>query len=276
MTSQAPHADLAQDPGTSAQHTESTVGDRLNWLRAAVLGANDGIVSVAALLIGVAGAQASASALLTAGVAGISSGALSMGVGEYVSVSAQRDSEQALVQQERTELEELPQQEAGEMARMLQELGVHPDTARQAATEIHDDDPLAAHTQLELGIDPEATARPVEAALASTAAFTAGGLVPLLAVLLAPPQHGGPGGGGVGAAGTRAHRDHLGEVGPCTHRPGSGAQCGRWPAGDGDHLRHRAPLRRHGGLTRPCQHPGNRRSPDGFPSGDQFCGPNWT
>lgn len=186
MTSQAPHADPAQDPGTSAQHAESTVGDRLNWLRAAVLGANDGIVSVAALLIGVAGAQASASALLTAGVAGISSGALSMGVGEYVSVSAQRDSERALVEKERTELAELPQQEMAEMAGMLQELGVHPDTARQAATEIHDDDPLAAHTQLELGIDPGATARPVEAALASTAAFTAGGLVPLLAVLLAP------------------------------------------------------------------------------------------
>ncbi|GAB2476633.1 VIT family protein [Luteococcus sediminum] len=186
MTSQASHdiADGGSEPPRG--HAESTVGDRLNWLRAAVLGANDGIVSVAALLIGVAGAHATASTLLTAGVAGISSGALSMGVGEYVSVSAQRDSEKALVDKERTELEQLPQQEMDEMAQMLQELGVRPETARQAAAEIHEDEPLAAHTQLELGIDPEATVKPVEAALASTAAFTVGGLVPLLAVLLAP------------------------------------------------------------------------------------------
>lgn len=167
-------------------HLEGNVGGRLNWLRAAVLGANDGIVSVAGLLIGVAGASASASALITAGVAGISAGAMSMAVGEYVSVSAQRDSEYAMLAMERRELAEIPEEETLEMAQLLAQLGISDETATRAAQEIHRTDALSAHAQLELGIDPEATANPLEASLASAVAFVLGGLVPLLAVLMAP------------------------------------------------------------------------------------------
>lgn len=178
---------MTLDAESRAQsHAEGNVGDRLNWLRAAVLGANDGIVSVAGLLIGVAGASASAGALLTAGVAGISAGAMSMAVGEYVSVSAQSDSEKAMLALERRELAQIPDQERDEMALMLEELGVRAETARRAAEEIHENDALSAHAQLELNIDPEATSNPFEAAWASCLAFTLGGLVPMLAVLLAP------------------------------------------------------------------------------------------
>ncbi|MGO4957817.1 VIT1/CCC1 transporter family protein [Luteococcus sp. Sow4_B9] len=171
---------------TATLHAEGNVGDRLNWLRAAVLGANDGIVSMAGLLIGVAGASASSRTLLMAGVAGISSGAMSMAVGEYVSVSAQSDSEKSMLAMERRELRELPEQERDEMVSMLEGLGVSSATARTAADEIHAGDAFDAHAQLELGIDPDATSSPFEAAWASCLAFTTGGLVPMLGVLLAP------------------------------------------------------------------------------------------
>lgn len=166
--------------------TVGAVGGRLNWLRAAVLGANDGIVSVSGILIGVAGASASQGALLTAGVAGLSAGAMSMAVGEYVSVSAQRDSETAMLALEKRELAEIPVEEEAELAGILQELGMSRETALRGAQEIHQQDPLSAHAQLELGVDPDEPANPLQAGLASAAAFTVGGLVPFLAILLAP------------------------------------------------------------------------------------------
>ncbi|WP_420176356.1 VIT1/CCC1 transporter family protein [Luteococcus sp. OSA5] len=175
-----------QSGGARNLHDEGHVADRLNWLRAAVLGANDGIVSTAGLLVGVASASSSSSALIVAGIAGISSGALSMAVGEYVSVSAQSDSEKAMLELERRELAEIPEQECDEMAHLLRQLGMSSVTARRAAEEIHQGDALPAHAQLELGVDPEATSSPFEAAWASCLAFTIGGLVPMTAALLAP------------------------------------------------------------------------------------------
>ena len=162
------------------------VGGRLNWLRAAVLGANDGIVSVAGILIGVAGASGSQEALMTAGVAGLSAGAMSMAVGEYVSVSTQRDTEHGILELERQELQELPEQELAELAGLLRQRGMSEATARTAAREMTDHDAFAAHADLELGLDPHERTSPWEAAGASALAFTVGGLIPFLAILLAP------------------------------------------------------------------------------------------
>lgn len=161
-------------------------GSRLNWLRAGVLGANDGIVSVAALLLGVIATGAGEGAILAAGLASLIAGAVSMALGEYVSVSAQRDSEKMLVDKERTELTELPAEEESELAAILTGYGMSEETARQAATEIHGADALPAHLRLELGIDPEELTSPVAAAISSAAAFTLGALLPLLAVLIVP------------------------------------------------------------------------------------------
>lgn len=166
--------------------TVGNVGARLNWLRAAVLGANDGIVATAGILIGVAGANGDANALLTAGVAGLSAGAMSMAVGEYVSVSAQKDTEKGMLDLERRELAEIPEQEMAELAGIFEELGVNRETAMKAAREVHDKDPLHAHAQLEHQLDPNELTNPVEAALASAAAFTLGGLIPFLTILLVP------------------------------------------------------------------------------------------
>lgn len=162
------------------------VGGRLNWLRAAVLGANDGIVSLAGLLIGVAGASASQAALVTAGVAGLSAGAMSMAVGEYVSVSAQRDSERGVLALEAQELAELPEQELAELAGLLRQRGMSEQTARVAAEEMTAHDAFAAHADLELGLDPHQRTNPWEAAGASALAFAVGGLIPFLAILWAP------------------------------------------------------------------------------------------
>lgn len=162
------------------------LAERLNWLRAAVLGANDGIISTAGLVLGVAGANASSAALMTAGIAGLVAGALSMAVGEYVSVSTQRDTEEAAVRIEKAELHALPEAELRELATLLQKKGMHADTAWKAAHEITEHDALAAHTELELGIRPDEYTNPWHAAWASALAFSAGALVPLLAVWLAP------------------------------------------------------------------------------------------
>lgn len=162
------------------------VGSRLNWLRAAVLGANDGIVSTAGLIIGVAGATGQRSVLLTAGLAGLSAGAMSMAVGEYVSVSTQRDTERALLTLEADELQDLPEEELAELTRLLRRKGMSENTARQAAAEMTEHDALAAHADIELGIDPGRLTNPWQAAAASGAAFTAGAVIPLGAVLLAP------------------------------------------------------------------------------------------
>jgi len=165
---------------------EDKVSGRLNWLRAGVLGANDGIVSVAALLIGVAAADPTRGALVTAGVAGIAAGALSMGIGEYVSVSSQRDAERAQLAREAKWQEDRPDWELEQLVRLNMETGMSEETARQAATEQHDHDPLAIHAKMHLGIDPEELVNPWSAGIASFVAFTCGGLFPLLTMLLVP------------------------------------------------------------------------------------------
>ena len=177
-------------PEPAGQHQDEPhqggVAQRLNWLRAGVLGANDGIVSVAAIVVGVAGATNSASAILTAGVAGLVGGAVSMALGEYVSVSSQSDSERALIAKERRELVEQSDAELAELAGLYEAKGLTPATAHQVAVELTEHDALTAHLSAELNIDPEDLVSPWRAALASAVAFIAGALLPLVVILLAP------------------------------------------------------------------------------------------
>ena len=164
----------------------SGLAQRLNWLRAGVLGANDGIVSVAAIVVGVAGATTAAGPILTAGVAGLVGGAFSMALGEYVSVSSQRDSEHALIEKERRELEEMPDEELAELAGLYELKGLSPETARQVAIELTEKDALRAHLSTELNIDPDDVVSPWHATFASALAFLLGGVLPLLAIALPP------------------------------------------------------------------------------------------
>lgn len=173
-------------PGIDLQAEQAVTSDRLNWLRAGVLGANDGIVSTAGLVLGVAGASPTFTALLTAGVAGLVSGALSMAAGEYVSVSTQRDTEKAAIRSERAALAELPHRELDELVALLRAKGLSDTTARQAAREMTRHDALAAHAEIELGLKLGQYTNPWSAALASALSFSLGALVPLAAVLLAP------------------------------------------------------------------------------------------
>nr|CEL18291.1 hypothetical protein [Kibdelosporangium sp. MJ126-NF4] len=159
-------------------------GARLNWLRAGVLGANDGVVSTASLVLGVAGATTSVPQILTAGFAGMFAGAMSMAAGEYVSVSSQRDAEKALLDQERRELAETPQSELRELAGIYEEKGLSPELAKQVAEQLTAKDALTAHAEAELRIDPADLTSPWQAALASFVAFTVGSLLPLLAFLV--------------------------------------------------------------------------------------------
>lgn len=159
-------------------------GSRMNWLRAAVLGANDGIVSVAGLVVGVAGATESRAVIFTAGLAGLIAGALSMAAGEYVSVSSQRDTEQALLTKERMELQAMPDAELDELTALYEARGLTPATARLVAQELTAVDVFAAHADAELGIDPNNLTNPWHAAFASAAAFLVGALIPLLAILI--------------------------------------------------------------------------------------------
>ncbi|GAA2427745.1 VIT family protein [Streptomyces mauvecolor] len=171
------------------QHDEAhdgALGSRLNWLRAAVLGANDGIVSTAGLVVGVAGATDDRSALLTAGLAGLLAGSMSMAAGEYVSVSTQRDSEKAALATERRELKESPEAELAELTGLLAERGLSEEVAREAAVQLTERDALRAHASVELGINPDDLTNPWHAAWASFFAFTAGALLPLLAIVLPP------------------------------------------------------------------------------------------
>jgi len=162
------------------------LGTRLNWLRAAVLGANDGVVSTAGLVVGVAGATGDRSALLTAGLAGLLAGSLSMAAGEYVSVSTQRDAERAALATEKRELEETPEAELAELTGLLEEKGLSHHLAREAAVQLTRRDALRAHAEVELGIDPDELTNPWHAAGASFLAFTVGALLPLLAIVLPP------------------------------------------------------------------------------------------
>lgn len=166
----------------------SGVTGKLNWLRAGVLGANDGIVSVAAIVVGVAGATSTVAPVLTAGVAGLVGGAISMALGEYVSVSSSKDSTLALIAKERRELAEDAAAELDELAGLYQAKGLSEATARQVAVELTAHDALAAHLEAELNIDQQDIASPWQAAGASALAFTIGALLPMIAILLPPPE----------------------------------------------------------------------------------------
>jgi vacuolar iron transporter family protein len=159
---------------------------RLNWLRAGVLGANDGIVSVAAIVVGVAGATSAIAPIVTAGAAGLVGGAISMALGEYVSVSSQRDSQRALIAKERRELEEMPDEELAELTAIYESKGLSAKTAKAVAEELTEHDALAAHLEAELGITETDVVSAWQAAGASALAFTIGAVLPLLAILLPP------------------------------------------------------------------------------------------
>ncbi len=169
------------------RHQEWHRTDRIGWLRAAVLGANDGIVSTASLVVGVAAAHAARGEILVAGVAGLVAGAMSMAAGEYVSVSSQADTEQADLERERKELATDNDNEHEELAAIYVQRGLDAKLARQVADQLMAHDALAAHARDELGISEILSARPVQAALASAATFAVGAVMPLLTVLVVPP-----------------------------------------------------------------------------------------
>ncbi|MCE3553163.1 VIT family protein [Pseudonocardia sp. RS11V-5] len=168
-------------------HAEG-LGGRLNWLRAGVLGANDGIVSVAGLVVGVAGATTDRGAIFVAGLAGLVAGAVSMALGEYVSVSSQRDTELAMMAKEKRELHEDPQAELAELADLYRARGLSAETAETVARELTAHDPLAAHLEAELNMDPDELTSPWQAAGASALSFVVGAVLPLIAILLPPPS----------------------------------------------------------------------------------------
>jgi VIT1/CCC1 family predicted Fe2+/Mn2+ transporter len=168
------------------RHLEQHRTERIGWLRAAVLGANDGIVSTASLVVGVAAAETSRQAVLLAGVAGLVAGAFSMAAGEYVSVSSQTDTERADLARERTELATKPAAEEDELTAIYAKRGLEAGLARTVAQQLMAHDALAAHARDELGLSELVAARPVQAALASAASFTVGAALPILTVLLAP------------------------------------------------------------------------------------------
>lgn len=168
------------------RHGEQHRSGRIGWLRAAVLGANDGIVSTASLVVGVAAAAASRQEVLVAGIAGLVAGALSMAAGEYVSVSSQADTERADLALERRELAGQPQAEEDELTAIYVRRGLTPDLARTVAQQLMARDALAAHARDELGLTEELAARPLQAALASAATFAVGAALPILTIMLAP------------------------------------------------------------------------------------------
>ena len=170
----------------SRLHVESHLVSRIGWLRAAVLGANDGIVSTASLIVGVASAAAPTSQVLVAGIAGLVAGAMSMAAGEYVSVSSQSDTENADLAREREELRTQPEFEREELAQIYVKRGLETGLARQVADQLMAKDALAAHAHDELGISEMTTARPIQAALTSAATFSVGAAMPLLMVLVSP------------------------------------------------------------------------------------------
>jgi VIT1/CCC1 family predicted Fe2+/Mn2+ transporter len=162
------------------------VAGRLNWLRAGVLGANDGIVSVAGIVVGVAGATTSRATIFNAGLAGLVAGAVSMALGEYVSVSSQRDSQRTMLDEERAELLDEPDVELEELTAIYEDKGLTRHTAELVAAELTAHDAFAAHAEAELNIEPDGVARPMQAAVASAISFTLGAFLPLIAILLPP------------------------------------------------------------------------------------------
>lgn len=175
----------AETPHAAEPHARHSTG-RLNRLRAAVLGANDGIVSVAGIVVGVAGATPQRGPIFTAGLAAVVGGAVSMALGEFVSVSSQRDSETAQLAIERNELRHIPDAELAELTAIYRRRGLSPQTAAQVANELTTHDALTAHAQAELNINPEDLANPWQAAAASASSFIVGALLPLVAILLPP------------------------------------------------------------------------------------------
>jgi VIT1/CCC1 family predicted Fe2+/Mn2+ transporter len=174
----------SMDKETESKVTNST--HKLNWLRASVLGANDGIVSIAGLVLGVAGATDSAPVILTAGIAGIVAGAISMAAGEYVSVSSSRDTEMALLQKERYELKNFPEKELQELASIYRQKGLTQKTSEIVAEELSKKNVFAAHAHVEFNLDPNNLTNPWHAAFASSGAFLAGAMIPLLAIIIPP------------------------------------------------------------------------------------------
>lgn len=157
---------------------------RLNWLRAGVLGANDGIVSIAALVVGIAAATPNIGVIFLTGIAALFAGAVSMGLGEYVSVSSQRDSELAWINKEKRELEMFPEEELAELAELYEKEGLSPETAKKVAAELTAKDALKAHLKIELNIDHEDLTNPIHAAISSILSFLAGAVLPLAAILI--------------------------------------------------------------------------------------------
>jgi vacuolar iron transporter family protein len=180
--------EFSEHPKHPGEPHASGMAARLNWLRAGVLGANDGIVSVAAVVVGVAGATPEVGPIATAGVAALVGGAISMALGEYVSVSSARDNQRALISKEKGELAADPAIEFEELTAIYRDKGLSEDTARQVATELTAHDPLAAHLEAELGIDQDDIASPWQAAAASALAFFCGAVLPMLAILLPPAE----------------------------------------------------------------------------------------
>lgn len=170
------------------RHNEKHRTDRVGWLRAAVMGANDGILSTASLVVGVAASDAGRSAVLVAGIAGLVAGAMSMAAGEYVSVSSQADTEDADLARERRELAENPESELNELAQIYESRGLKPPLAQQVARELMAHDALSAHARDELGITSTFTARPVQAAFSSAVTFALGAAMPLLVVVCSPER----------------------------------------------------------------------------------------
>lgn len=164
----------------------ASIASKLNWLRAGVLGANDGIVSTSSIIFGVAGASASHSSVVLAGIAAIVAGAMSMGAGEYVSVSSQRDLEDAELERERAEIEADPECELVELQHLLEERGIDASLARKVAAQLTNRDALTAHARLEFGIDPASVVNPWQATIASMLSFTGGGLIPFVSMVLSP------------------------------------------------------------------------------------------
>ncbi len=185
MSSNTASGGLDLGPHDNEPH-DGGIGARLNWLRAGVLGANDGIVSTAGMVVGVAGATSDRTAILVAGVAGLVAGAMSMAAGEYVSVSTQRDSERALLRKEERELREEPEEELAELAGIYAGKGLEEELALEVARQLTAHDALGAHAEAELGIDPNDLTSAWHAAWASMIAFTMGALLPLLTIILFP------------------------------------------------------------------------------------------
>jgi VIT1/CCC1 family predicted Fe2+/Mn2+ transporter len=177
----------AIEPHDGEQHRHGRLAGRLNWLRAAILGANDGIISTAGIVVGVAGATTDRDWLLLTGLAGLVAGSFSMAGGEYTSVSAQRDTERAALARERWELEHLPGEELAELTHIYEQKGLSPALAAQVARELTAEDALAAHAEAELGIDADEQTSPWHAAFSSFVAFALGATLPLLAIVLPPP-----------------------------------------------------------------------------------------